>query len=179
MAKKKDLTGKVFGRLRVIKEVLPSTIRRVQWLCLCECGNIIKPSTDNLLSKNTRSCGCLRIEHGQSCHGKMTKEYKMWSGAKLRAKAEGTFFNLELADIVIPEFCPVLPNIKINADNRLCRQDDSPSIDKLIPTLGYVKGNVNIISWRANEIKRDATVQELTQVLAWLNLELEKKEALC
>ena len=38
---------------------------------------------------------------------------------------------------------------------------DSPTIDKLIPSLGYTKGNVWVISRRANMIKSDATLEEL------------------
>ena len=38
---------------------------------------------------------------------------------------------------------------------------DSPTIDKLIPSLGYTKGNVWIVSRRANMIKSDATLEEL------------------
>jgi hypothetical protein len=39
--------------------------------------------------------------------------------------------------------------------------DNSPSLDKIIPSLGYVRGNVQVISQRANSIKRDATLAEL------------------
>ena len=41
------------------------------------------------------------------------------------------------------------------------KQFDSPTIDKLIPSLGYTKGNVWVISRRANMIKSDATLEEL------------------
>lgn len=41
------------------------------------------------------------------------------------------------------------------------RNDASPSLDKIIPSLGYVPGNVLVISWRANRIKCDATANEL------------------
>ncbi len=52
---------------------------------------------------------------------------------------------------------------------------DSPSVDKLIPALGYVKGNVAVISRRANQIKSDCTSgDELRQVADWLDAELKK-----
>ncbi len=39
--------------------------------------------------------------------------------------------------------------------------DDSPSLDKIIPKLGYVKGNVWVVSNKANRIKSNATIEEL------------------
>lgn len=39
--------------------------------------------------------------------------------------------------------------------------EDSPSIDKVIPELGYVRGNVWVISNKANRIKNNATLEEL------------------
>lgn len=45
---------------------------------------------------------------------------------------------------------------------------DSPSLDRVIPELGYVPGNVIVISWRANNLKRDATIEELEAVIAYM-----------
>ena len=56
----KDLTGKKFGKLTVIKQ-MPSN-NRTNWLCQCECGNTVIVTTENLTSGNTTSCGCKRIE---------------------------------------------------------------------------------------------------------------------
>ena len=81
--------------------------------------------------------------------------------AKARAKKKGLEFNLELADIVLPEFCPVL-GIKLKRTSS--STDASPSIDRIDNALGYVKGNVIIISLRANRIKRDATLEELKKL---------------
>ena len=46
--------------------------------------------------------------------------------------------------------------------------DNSPSIDRLIPELGYIKGNVNVISLRANIIKNNATKDELIKIANWM-----------
>lgn len=50
--------------------------------------------------------------------------------------------------------CPVL-GIPLCLTNRTGLREDSPSLDKLIPSRGYMYGNVRIISWLANRIKRD------------------------
>ena len=45
---------------------------------------------------------------------------------------------------------------------------DAPSVDRLRPAVGYVKGNVSIICWRCNKIKRDASLDELKILLRWM-----------
>jgi hypothetical protein len=49
-----------------------------------------------------------------------------------------------------------------------------PSVDRIIPELGYVKGNVAFISLKANTIKQDVTEKELYAVADWLH-EARKK----
>lgn len=61
--------------------------------------------------------------------------------------------------------------------NKKYAKEDSYSIDRLIPELGYVKGNVVVISYKANTIKNNATVDDLEKVLAWLKEKLNEKEA--
>lgn len=68
-------------------------------------------------------------------------------------------FNIEPTDIVIPVKCPLL-NVPIFSGHRASHAQ-SPSLDRVIPSLGYVKGNVWVISYRANAIKQDATLEEL------------------
>ena len=86
---------------------------------------------------------------------------------RCRAKANNLPFNLTEEDLTIPVLCPVL-NIPIYQcwgtadveDNK----DSCPSVDRVIPCLGYVKHNVRIISARANRIKTDSTPQEIKLV---------------
>jgi predicted nucleic acid-binding Zn ribbon protein len=75
-------------------------------------------------------------------------------------------FNLELSDISVPETCPVL-GIKLvwNYGKGAGFHDNSPSIDRIDPNGGYVKGNVRIISARANLLKNNAYVEELELIL--------------
>jgi len=87
-------------------------------------------------------------------------EVRMLRAAKTRAKREGLPFDLELSDIVVPDVCPFL-GIAICKHNKGSHQPNSPSLDKIDPTKGYVKGNVHVISYKANAMKRDASVQEL------------------
>lgn len=58
----KDLTGKKFGKLKVLKRTCEKTAKNnfIIWLCECECGNLVKVSSRNLITGNVESCGCLK-----------------------------------------------------------------------------------------------------------------------
>lgn len=95
--------------------------------------------------------------------------YKLWANARHRAKKHGLPCNIEATDVVIPEICPVLGIPIVRRKNR-GYSDNSPSIDRIIPELGYVKGNIAVISNRANTLKRDASVEELEKVVAYMKV---------
>lgn len=54
----KDLTGQRFGRLIVIKRNGTNQHRRAIWRCKCDCGKYTDVSAADILSGNTKSCGC-------------------------------------------------------------------------------------------------------------------------
>jgi hypothetical protein len=56
-----DLRGKIFGKLTVIRFAgTPWPRYGAMWRCQCACGRVVTVRSDNLLSGNTRSCGCIR-----------------------------------------------------------------------------------------------------------------------
>lgn len=61
----KDITGKQFGRLTVLKwdhYRYQGINKRHYWLCQCECGNTKVVSAEHLYRGSTRSCGCIRAK---------------------------------------------------------------------------------------------------------------------
>lgn len=90
-------------------------------------------------------------------------ERRMWSDAKRRAKKDGRDFTIEISDIVVPRFCPVL-GIELKRNTNGVSGGASPSIDRIDSSRGYEKGNVAVISNRANTIKSNATAGELMKV---------------
>ena len=104
--------------------------------------------------------------HGLAGKGlKKNKRYSIWCYVKKRATQKGIVFDLDVEDIPeIPLMCPVL-GIEIKANKISAPLDSSPSLDRINPNLGYVKGNVRIISNRANRIKADATADEVELIL--------------
>ena len=67
-------------------------------------------------------------------------------------------FSIGLDDIVIPEYCPIM-GVKLTGRGENVKT--SPSIDRIIPELGYVPGNIRVISTQASRMKWDSTREEL------------------
>lgn len=86
--------------------------------------------------------------------------------AKTRAKKQNVEFDLEPSDVIFPEICPILGIPLIFSEGG--RTDNTPSLDRIIPLKGYVKGNVEIISWKANRLKNNATLEELEKIVKFL-----------
>lgn len=57
----KDITNQRFGKLTA-KEPVSKYNRESIWRCLCDCGKVVDVRLGNLMSGNTRGCGCFRIE---------------------------------------------------------------------------------------------------------------------
>lgn len=91
--------------------------------------------------------------------------------AKERAKKKGLPFNITEEDLVIPDRCPVLGmTLDYGFKNTGKLMPNSPSLDRRIPELGYVKGNVQVISAKANWIKSNATPEELMRVALYFGM---------
>lgn len=90
-------------------------------------------------------------------------EYMMWYAAKCRAKLKSLPFDITPDDIKIPQTCPIL-GIPITQSNNGHFNHNSPSIDRIHSNKGYTKDNILVISFRANSIKKDATVEELRKI---------------
>lgn len=116
-------------------------------------------------------CGQRRALGGNLC--KICQQKSLLSLAKYRAKKRGLPFDLTIDDLEW-ETCPVL-GIPLIFGNR-SMQDNSPSLDRLIPKKGYVKENVCVISFRANKIKQDATLEEIYKVADWMKQRFDERQ---
>lgn len=90
-------------------------------------------------------------------------EYRLWNSARGRAKKKGLDFNIEVSDIVIPAQCPVF-GTPFSRNTWY-----AASVDRIDPDKGYVKGNVQVMSRRANMLKNDATAEELRIVADFIS----------
>jgi hypothetical protein len=90
----------------------------------------------------------------------------MLLGARGRAASSGAAFDLTEEDIVIPEVCPAL-GITLEVTPGRGGGDASPSLDRIDPLKGYVRGNVVVISSKANRIKSNVTPEDIQAVATW------------
>ena len=87
---------------------------------------------------------------------------------KKNANRQGIEFSINFGEITFPTHCPIL-GIELDYFSIDGRKENTPSFDRKDPSKGYVKGNVFIISWRANRIKNDGTADEHRQISDWMN----------
>ena len=87
------------------------------------------------------------------------KERYLFLSCRKRATIENIPFNIDITDIIIPEYCPILECKIINLEDN--HNLYGPSVDKIDPSLGYIKGNVQVISRKANMMKLNANRKEL------------------
>lgn len=104
-------------------------------------------------------------------HTKREKDYfrQYCITKKSECKRKGLKFDLtpEYLESIWTGVCPIF-NIPISVNHKGKGSHFSAHLDRLFPEKGYVKGNVTWISGRANRIKYDATLDELKQIVAWV-----------
>ena len=151
-------------------------------------------NADSYRSKCTRywkgtqslmTCGCWNVNktHGLSAKdedGRSDWHYLALGRCRYTAKKEGLPFDMTLEEfrkMEIPKYCPVLgipiivPSGDLQHDKKIPRVPNSPSVDKFYPELGYVMNNIQIISWRANDLKKNGTPEEWGKIAEWCKKE--------
>jgi hypothetical protein len=134
----------------------------------CRAGHVAERYT------STAQCvECKRTQYKSSvgksrkaAHAKKYREsekgrhYRLLENAKRRAIKKNLEFSLTLDDILIPKFCPLI-GIEIQLGGDGLFNMNSPSLDRIDNSQGYVRGNVAVISLKANKIKSDLSILEL------------------
>jgi len=119
----------------------------------------IKASGRAYYAKNKQACN----QKGREYRRDNPEKYLL-AQAKRRAREKSLPFSITVEDIVIPHNCPVLGvSLSIGGD-----RETSPTLDRIRPSLGYVPGNVIVISYRANRIKNDASLEEIEALFNWM-----------
>jgi predicted transcriptional regulator len=130
----------------------------------------------NKSSENSRKEN--REEYNRYCREKKREAYStekrrksyrnnlqkaMFYAARNRAKNKNISFTLALEDVIIPTHCPVF-GIPLDSRDRL----HAPTLDRIINELGYIKGNVQVISSKANRLKNNGTIEEFKQIIRYM-----------
>jgi len=160
--------GETFSKLTVLKQETQGKHLKVYVRCECGTEKWVRHSSV-VKKKDIKSCGCWKNKWDRK-RG-WDDRSAMWSRAKYRARQKGWDFSIDKEDVVIPDKCPLLGIELVCHRGKGSHQGNSPSLDRIDPSKGYIKGNVWVISNRANTLKNDATLQELKTLV-------EKLEAL-
>jgi len=139
-------------------------------------GQFYKKKSDGSYGKKTNLCRSCNQDNARrhyrtnkdKIHARLHKNplKTILCNIKTRAKMNNIPFNLTEDDLYLPKYCPVLGIEIIPFDN----SDHSPSVDRFIPELGYVRDNCRVISKRANHIKSNATFEEIEKLYNWMKI---------
>ncbi len=142
---------------------LPILIQKTNWCRSCYYKSKKKPGRSTWMQTHPERAREL-LKKSRRKRRIECPEHVLWVRCKHRARKMGLPFDLSVLDIVIPEYCPIFPYIKLNLTHSKARFD-SPSVDQIKPGLGYIKGNVRVISHRANMLKSNMTLDEITYLV--------------
>jgi hypothetical protein len=86
--------------------------------------------------------------------------------ARRRAKISGLECTISEQDILIPDRCPILDIPLVRSKGK--QASSSPSLDRIDTAQGYVKGNVRVISYKANACKSNMTSQQIERLYKYV-----------
>jgi hypothetical protein len=188
-----NLTGRVFGRL-VVKERADNFVSKsghpyTSWICVCSCGKEKRIASRSLLAGLTKSCGCLvsdtfreiglhinKTHGGASIYASVDDHIKFGTLQQIRRRARknGYETDLEMSDLpILTDSCPALGITYKKSKGPLA--DETVSIDKVNPNLPYLKkykDNLVFLSYKANRIKNNASLDELKSVVKYVESNL-------
>lgn len=146
---RRDLTGQRFGKLYV-ESFCEVRSRKAYWNVVCDCGNRKVVSGNNLVNHATKSCGC--VKGGNHTHGESkTRLYGIWAGMHQRCENENRRDYAKYGGSGISvcdewtEYSAFAEWAKANG------YDDSKSIDRIDPNLGYFPGNCRWVSFEKQQ----------------------------
>lgn len=181
---------KSIGVFMIVKEEVKKFL--IEGLTLQEIANKFQVSRQRIAQIKDEICKNLKkSEYGAGKRAKIKREQKQkefiekykrenwrlsdleivqhlkFQRKKQHCAKTGIEFSIDFHDIFWPTHCPILGlEIDYFADYR---KEDSASFDRINNSLGYIKGNVRIISWRANRIKNDGTAEEHRKIADYID----------
>jgi hypothetical protein len=162
---KYDLTGKVFGKLKVLRKIGYKKHKAI-WLCQCECGTQIELPRDQLISRKTKSCGCLRGSkpaYNFNGYGHISGSY--WQRIQKHAKNRGIKFNLNIQEVwelykKQKNKC-ALSGLEIVLKRNLGLGGQTASLDRIDSKKSYTIDNVQWVHVDVNKIKNNLPEERL------------------
>ena len=152
--KTENLTGKIFGKLTVLK-VDENLHRRLQWICQCECGNTKSVPSIYLKTGESSSCGCKLHVSGKNnplWQGFEGISGKSWSRIKSAASKRNLKFSIDIKDIWNQY---LKQNMKCALTGLPIVMRDTASLDRIDSSRGYEIDNIQWVHKKLNVMKWD------------------------
>lgn len=176
-----DLTGKIFGRLEVIKLSKRIGKRNTRyWECKCDCGNIKTVSGGALRSGQTQSCGCYRyemikknnrIEESEAAFNSVYSSYRASArNRNLDFLIDKDMFRKYTSDNCF--YCGLEPKQEQKSNNGSYIHN---GIDRINNDNGYVDGNIVTCCKTCNYAKHIMPQNEFFEWVRRVNNNLELK----
>lgn len=128
--------------------------------------------------KPTGMCKDCHRERGRKARLKLTMSQALWMSARKSSRVRNLDFSITVEDVVVPKVCPILHIELVNDVGMIQSQrgrgnvfnyPNYPTIDRIDSSKGYIKGNVIVISWRANSLKKNSTPEEIGLLHKWFS----------
>lgn len=97
-------------------------------------------------------------------------EWYLWKNSKTRARKSGIEHTIKVSGILIPSYCPILLIPLICGEGKVI--PNSPTIDRIDNTKGYIPGNIRVISHRANSNKGSMSIEDIERLLKYIKGEI-------
>lgn len=168
-----DLTGKNFGHL-IVKSLSGFKKTSAHWLCLCICGKEAVIAATNLVNHQTRSCGCLKQKMAAQLRTRPARElthdyvFTKYRSRALNANLEFSLNKDEFSKLLDGDcfYCGVPPKNVFIPRRRLDPIEINYSgVDKIIPALGYRKGNCVSCCKDCNFAKNNLSQEEFLNLV--------------
>lgn len=170
----RNLVGKRFGYLVVIRLDLPNRSKHKSWVCLCDCGTETVVRQDHLVGNRDKSCGCKHDELVSLNNPRrladtfgLNRLYRGYSG---RAKLKGIPFDLTMEQFKSLVFsnCHYCNQPPSNSYSRAHKYGQNVSItyngiDRVVGSVGYTLENVVPCCIKCNISKNDHSLDEWKQ----------------
>ena len=177
--KNRNIVGQTFGRIFIVKYVDKDKWGRFCCECLCSCGAVFVTRESSILRGYTKSCGCLKVEHGTylgKTYGKLNalaigeaSKNALYSAYKRRSKNGNILFSLTKKEFISLcdgncFYCGKEPS-QIYKDIRSNGSYRYNGIDKINPLGGYTQENSVSCCWNCNRAKGTLTQDEF---IVWI-----------
>ena len=174
--KKIDITGKIYGRLTVLKFDEKSN-KWSRWICKCECGKEKSILGTHLRYGRIRSCGCLNDETRGMSQAKYIGEISASWWDRVRHSASGGKGKRKRGEVPLTidqqyawdlflkqERKCALTGVELKFPKNGKDNNGTASLDRIESSKGYEDGNVQWVHKDVNRMKNIYSQERFIQV---------------